>query len=133
MLHTIRQIVDDDEKWRAILRGLNRDFYHQTVSGAQVEAYISEHSGKDLRKVFDQYLRQRNIPLLEYSIKNGTLRYRWIDCVEGFDMPVKVTLERGKFDFIYPTTGWQETRLRGVKKKQFKVDNNFYILTQEQP
>lgn len=133
MLHTIRQIVDDDEKWRAILRGLNRDFYHQTVSGAQVEAYISEHSGKDLRKVFDQYLRQRNIPLLEYSIKNGKLRYRWIDCIEGFDMPVKVTLERGKYDFIYPTTGWQETRLKGVKKKHFKVDNNFYILTQEQP
>ncbi len=133
MLHTIRQIVDDDEKWRAILRGLNRDFYHQTVDGAQVEAYISEHSGKDLRKVFDQYLRQRNIPLLEYSVKKGKLRYRWIDCIEGFDMPVKVTLERGKYDFIYPTTGWQEVRLKGVKKKQFKVDNNFYILTQEQP
>jgi aminopeptidase N len=133
MLHTIRQIVDDDEKWRAILRGLNRDFYHQTVSGAQVEAYISEHSGKDLRKVFDQYLRQRNIPVLEYSVKKGKLRFRWIDCVEGFDMPVKVTLERGKYDFIYPTTGWQETRLKGVKKKQFKVDDNFYILTQEQP
>lgn len=133
MLHTIRQIVDNDEKWRAILRGLNRDFYHQTVDGAQVEAYMSKHSGKDLGKVFDQYLRQRNIPVLEYSIKKGTLRFRWIDCVKGFDMPVKVTLERGKFDFIYPTTGWQEMRLKRVSKKNFQVDNNFYILTQELP
>jgi aminopeptidase N len=131
MLHTIRQIIDDDEKWRAILRGLNRDFYHQTVDGAQVEAYISEHSGKDLRKVFDQYLRQRNIPVLEYSVKKGKLRYRWIDCIEGFNMPVKVTLERGAYGFIYPTTTWQETRLRKVRKKNFKVDPDFYILTQE--
>jgi len=57
MLHTVRQIVDDDEKWRAILRGLNQTFWHQTVMGKQVEDYISAHAGTDLTKVFDQYLR----------------------------------------------------------------------------
>src|SRR3546814_5169616 len=31
MLHTLRQLFRNDEKWRQVLRGLNRDFYHQTV------------------------------------------------------------------------------------------------------
>ena len=62
LLHTIRQVINDDEKFRQILRGLNKDFYHQTVDSKQVEAYISEKSGIDLSKVFDQYLRTTVIP-----------------------------------------------------------------------
>jgi aminopeptidase N len=131
MLHTIRQIVDNDEKWRTILRGLNRDFYHQTVDGAQVEAYIIQHSGKNLQKTFDQYLRQINIPVLEYRLKKGKLQYRWNDCVPGFDMPVKVTLAPGQFEFIYPTTEWKTTPVKRLKKKDFQVDENFYVLAQE--
>ncbi len=45
MLHTIRHVINDDEKWRGILRGLNKDFWHQTVTTAQVESYISKKSG----------------------------------------------------------------------------------------
>ena len=55
LLHTIRQVINDDEKFRQILRGLNKDFYHQTVTSKQVEDYISQKSGKDLSKIFDQY------------------------------------------------------------------------------
>jgi len=57
MLHTIRQLVNDDEKWRGILHGLNKTFWHQTVMGKQVEEYISAQAGMNLSKVFDQYLR----------------------------------------------------------------------------
>ena len=64
MLHTIRQIVNDDEKWRSILTGLNKDFWHQTVTTQQVESYVSQHAGIDLSKVFDQYLRTTKIPQL---------------------------------------------------------------------
>jgi aminopeptidase N len=127
MLHTIRQIVDDDEKWRSILRGLNRDFYHQTVDGVQVEAYISQHSGKKLQKVFDQYLRNIAIPVLEYRQKKGKVEYRWTNCVEGFDMPVKVTLAPGKFDFVFPTTEWKSSPCKLGKKDEFQVDENFYV------
>jgi len=127
MLHTIRQIVDDDEKWRSILRGLNRDFYHQTVYGSQIEAYIIRNSGKKLEKVFDQYLRNTAIPILEYQITKGKLKYRWSNCVEGFDMPVKVSLSPGKFDFIYPTTKWKSIRCTLPNKDDFQVEENFYV------
>jgi aminopeptidase N len=125
MLHTLRQIVNDDEKWRGILRGLNRDFYHQTVTTLQIENYLSKHTGRDLSAFFDQYLRDVRIPKLEYQVNGNKLRYRWRNAVEGFNMPVKLVLN-GKEKWLEPTTNWQE--LKGYKgKKSLKVDPNFYI------
>lgn len=129
MLHTIRQIVDNDEKWRSMLRGLNRDFYHQTVDGSQVESYIIQQSGKKIQKVFDQYLRHTAIPVLEYRLKKGQVEYRWTNCIEGFDMPVKATLSKGKYEFIYPTTEWKTSPCKLSKKGSFGVDENFYVTT----
>ena len=40
MLHTIRHVINNDEKFRQILRGLSKDFYHQTVTTQQIENYI---------------------------------------------------------------------------------------------
>lgn len=131
LLHTIRQIVDDDGKWRSILRGLNRDFYHKTVDGADVEAYIIRHSGKNLQKVFDQYLRNTSIPILEYRRTKGKVEYRWINCIEGFDMPVKVALTPGRYEFIYPTTDWKSSPCKLRKKEELVADENFYIEVRE--
>ena len=129
MLHTIRQIVNNDDLWLSILRGINRDFYHQTVDTKQIEDYVSQKSGKNLQKVFDQYLRATSIPTLEYSIQKQKITYRWMDCVAGFDMPVKVRIAPGKEVFIYPTTEAQTITLPGLKKGSFEVDKDFYVLS----
>ena len=127
MLHTIRQIVNDDELWRQTLRGLNKEFYHQTVETQQIENYMSQKLGINLSKVFDQYLRNTQIPTFAYKIENGKLTYRWETCVTCFDMPLKVTLEDGKMSFIYPTTTWQSTDLKLSDVSKFGVDINFYV------
>lgn len=44
MIHTIRQVINDDAKFKAILRGMNKTFYHQTVTTKQIEDYISKES-----------------------------------------------------------------------------------------
>ena len=126
MLHTIRQIVDNDQKWRGILRGLGATFGHKTVLGSEIEQYISRESGADLSKVFDQYLRQAAIPVFEYQIADGQLRYRWSGVVPGFNMPIKVSLSPGGNQWIKPTTEWQSTSVR-VAPTDFKVDANFYV------
>lgn len=120
MLHTIRQLIDDDEKFRTILRGLNREFYHKTVTGAQVENYLSVQSGINLSKVFDQYLRTTKIPVLEYKTEKGKLYYRWANCVDGFNMKVKLT----DGQWLSPDTGWK--RLKG-KSTSIIANRNFYI------
>src|SRR5438105_8886333 len=86
MLHTIRTIIDDDAKWRDILRGLNKTFYHQTVTGKQVEDYISREAGIGLSKVFAQYLSTTKIPVFEHRVQvaergGGMLSYHWANVV----------------------------------------------------
>lgn len=121
LLHTIRQIINDDSKFRQILRGLNKDFYHQTVTTKQVEDYISQQSGKDLSKIFDQYLRTVKIPLLQIQPVGDGIQYRWTNVVDGFDMPVRLT--NGKW--LSPTEKWQT--FQGNSKDTFSADKNFYI------
>ena len=119
LVHTIRQLVRDDERFRQMLRGLNKDFYHQTVSSRQVEAYISRFTGKDLSKIFDQYLRTSKIPELQFKIKDDQVSFKWTKCIEGFNMPVRLT----NGQWINPTTREQKIRL----EKGVEVDKNFYI------
>ena len=129
MLHTIRQLVNDDEKFREMLRGLNKDFYHQTVTTQQIESYINEKTGQNLTPVFDQYLRSTKIPKLEYKVEKHKLKYRWTNCVPGFDMRLKGYVN-GQEKWLTPTTEWQE--LKDLPKKfSFKADENFYVNTNQ--
>ncbi|WP_299466351.1 M1 family metallopeptidase [uncultured Microscilla sp.] len=126
LLHMIRVIIGNDKKWRKILRGLNKKFYHQTVTTQQIESYVIKKSRKKLAKMFDQYLRTKQIPILEYKKDNGTLSYRWTNCVKGFDMPLKTTMGE-KTVWLKPTQQWKSTKLKG----DFKVVRDFYIKTKE--
>lgn len=125
LLHTLRQWVNDDERWRNTLRGLNSEFYHQTVTTDQVEKYIAKQTGINLDAFFDQYLRDIRIPVLEYRVRENTLLYRWTNCIEAFDMPVKVTID-GVETWIKPLTRVQSMQVEG-EIKQVTVDPNFYI------
>ncbi len=122
MLHTIRQVINDDEKFRTILWGLNKDFYHQVVTSKQVEEYISAKSGKDFSKVFDQYLRTTNVPTLEVKKGSSGYQYRWKNVVRGFAMPVKLI----GGEWLTPTIQWQNAKTLGGAA--FEADKNFYVL-----
>ncbi|HEU4990776.1 MAG TPA: M1 family metallopeptidase [Gemmatimonadaceae bacterium] len=127
MLNTIRQIVNDDAKWRGVLRGLQRTFRHQTVTSEQVEQYISAQAGVDLSKVFAEYLTTTMVPELEYRFSGDTVAFRWTHVVPGFDMPVKVTLAPGEYRFIHPSEQWQTAATTLGSPSDFKVDENFYV------
>ena len=128
LIHNIRQLINNDEKFRSILRGINKTFYHKTTTTQEIEAYIAKQSGLKLDKVFDQYLRYSKIPVLEYKIANGTLSYRWITDVTGFDMPVKVTLKADQYTLIKPTNDWKTIKVdASINADNFKADPNFYI------
>ena len=125
ILHTLRQLIADDQKWRAILRGLNKDFYHQTVTSHQVERYISEKSGIHLTQFWEQYLRTTMIPNLQYSIQQNKLNYRYTDVIKGFDMPVQVKIN-GVLNWIQPTSAWKTLENNG-KIKTLDVQQDFLI------
>jgi len=127
MLHTIRAIIDDDAKWRDILRGLNKTFYHQTVTGKQVQDYISREAGIDLGKVFAQYLTTTQIPVFEYRVEGGKLSYHWTNVVSGFDMPVRVNVPGQGTRVLHPTETWQSLDAGSPNAGDLSVDENFYV------
>jgi aminopeptidase N len=131
MLQLIRQVVNDDEKFRQLLRGLNKEFYHQTVSTSQVENYINKNSGFDFSKLFDQYLRNTSIPVLEYKTGKDFISYRFTNCIKGFNVPVKINI--GDRDvWIHPTDNWGKLSLKdSYDGKTFTIDPNFYIMSKK--
>nr|MBI1231567.1 M1 family peptidase [Cytophagales bacterium] len=125
ILNTLREITNDDEKWRNILRGLNREFYHQTVTTAQVENYMAQKIGIDLTAFFDQYLRNSSVPVLEhYFSDDNTLNFRWTNCITSFDMPVDLDFGENKLR-IFPNTKW--TELKVDQRAEVKVDKDYYV------
>lgn len=125
ILNTLREITKDDEKWRSILRGLNSEFYHQTVTTKQIEEYMADQIGLDLSSFFDQYLRNHTLPVLEYFYSDDqTLQYRWTNCINSFEMPVDLELGENKVR-VLPTTKWSELKVE--KQTEVKVDKDYYV------
>ncbi|UCG27926.1 MAG: M1 family metallopeptidase [Bacteroidales bacterium] len=124
MLHTLRQIIDNDQQWRNILRGLNETFWHQTVTTEQIEGYMNDHTRYDLTLFFDQYLRDTRIPTLEYRFFDDQLAYRWGNCIRGFDMPVKVWINRNS-TWLNPKTRW--STLNDINPVTLVIDKDFYV------
>ncbi|NSL86459.1 M1 family metallopeptidase [Chitinophaga sp. Mgbs1] len=131
MIHMIRQIMNNDESFRQMLRGLNKTFYHKTVTTQEVERYMSQAAGFDMGRIFDQYLRRTTIPTLEYRIVGQQLQYRWVSDVKDFNMPVKVKLNESGYKLIYPGTTWRTASISLPGKQSFEVDKNFYINVKE--
>ena len=102
LLHSIRHAINNDSLFRSILIGLNTQFYHQTVTTEQVENYISLRAGFGFQKVFDQYLRTTQIPILSYSYneKEKILTYQYKNCVTGFNLPLHFSYLGKKYSFM---------------------------------
>jgi aminopeptidase N len=129
MLHTIRQVINNDTLFRQILQGLNKTFYHQTVTTKQVEDYISQQSKINFSKVFDQYLRTTQIPTLEYKLNGYKLQYRYTNCIKDFRLPLKINFKGVRW--IKPTEKWQTLSIYPEGSNDFFVDANFYINTKK--
>lgn len=129
MLNTIRQLAPSDSAWRMLLRGLNKDFYHQTVTTAQIEEYMSSKIGRDLSTVFNQYLRDTRIPVLQYRYNYGRLTYRWNQTVSGFEMPIRVEIN-DSVRTIQPKNQWQILPDIFIAEPSFVIDSDFFVIGQ---
>ncbi|MFB5944309.1 M1 family metallopeptidase [Albibacterium profundi] len=127
-LNMLRTMIDDDDKWRGILRGLNKDFYHKTIDYQDLVDYISEKSGIDMDPIFAQYIQHTGIPTLEFQWDDGKLYARWIAEVDDFAMPVKIRVKGGDYKFFDLDQDFSEIILHGAEKGDIEVDVfNYYI------
>ncbi len=126
LLNMLRQIINDDEKWREILRGLNKTFYHKTVTTGEIENFISEATGINLEPFFDQYLRDIRIPVLEYYHRDKQVYYRWSNCRDNFSIPIEIHYAGQSYN-LNPTRNWGTLPIdeEGI----LSVNPNYYIAT----
>lgn len=117
LVHMIRQLINDDKKFKKLLRTLNSTFEKKTISSATLETFISEFTGINFCFIFEQYLRTTKIPVLELKFTNQEISYKWTNCSVNFDMPLPIS----KNNWIYPTTTWK----KGQKKISFNYATNF--------
>jgi len=125
MIHTIRQVIHDEEMFRRIMRGLNQHFYHQTVTALDIQNYINKTTGINFTPVFNQYLRSRSVPVLEYKFEGKNLLYRWADCNPDFNMPVLVDVNGARW--LRPTKEWKKEKISMINPV-LQIDKNFYVL-----
>jgi aminopeptidase N len=130
VLHNmVRTVINDDEKWRQILRGMNKKFWHSTVDYEDIVNYITEHSGVDVSTIYEQYVKHPNIATLEFNFdKSGNVSARWIADVPNFKMPVKIRTKGGEYQFITPSRQWTRIDIPGLTRDNLEVDTfNYYI------
>ncbi|WP_345949052.1 M1 family metallopeptidase [Mucilaginibacter sp. PAMB04274] len=128
LLGTVRAIISDDAKWRNILRGLNKTFYHQTVTTEQIVNYISQQAGQNFTPIFDQYLRYTNIPELNLKYENNKVYAKWTADVKGFTMPVKLRKKGGEYYLVKLNTEYAPVNMPGLTQDNLEVDTHeFYI------
>lgn len=96
MIHTIRTIMQNDSLFRQMLRKMNEQFYHSTITTLQVQAFIQGFVNFEIQPLFDQYLRTTQIPLLQWSINSGQLKVKFTECNGTFRMPVYLPTTLGK-------------------------------------
>jgi len=130
MLHTMRHVLDDDDTWREVLRGLNREFWHRTISTEEFERYVSRGCGFDFGPLFDQYLRTTKIPELRYAAAGEQLKLWWHDVVEGFEVPVVVRIDGAERRV---TIGREPVTIElDAPLHSFELDRNFYMTVKAQ-
>ena len=114
------------------MRYLNKKFYHQTVTTEDIQKVVSEYFGSSVEKIFDQYLRTTQIPVLEYSVSadKTKLFYRYTNCVDGFNLPIFLKTDTGGLLLGPESNKWNSKPLRASDIEAYKLDlieKNYYI------
>ena len=135
MLHTLRNVVNDDKIWFETLKGLTTKFRITNVSTQQIIDYFNEKTGKNLTPYFDMYLKTKHIPTLQYQLilKNNNiveLRYRYKDATDS--MPIKAGFGLQMYEVITPNNEWQTKIFQQVEGQEFKIATElFYVKTEK--
>lgn len=107
VLHTLRQVINDDPLWFGALRQLHQRFRHSIVSTQDIIAFFNEYTQSDHTAFFEQYLQYPQLPVLELQDQPEGVAYRWRAGAKDFNMPVPILFNSQQIR-IQPTTyQWQ--------------------------
>ncbi len=128
LLHTLRSVINNDALWWKMLAKYSETYKHKIIDTETVINFFNAETGRNLTPVFNQYLRSRNIPVLELNRKSEYFEYRWKTDVTNFNMPIDIKLD-GKDIRIEPTTTWTKTQTKNTMTTKIEVPvDRFYVI-----
>lgn len=113
MLHTLRNLIQDEPKWIGLLQAIQTEFKHQTVTTEEFVDFIGKYLHQDYSWFFYQYLKISGVPVFVYSYDNDAaggpvVRFRWENVMKDFKMPVFVNVNSEGWKKLEPTAEWKE-------------------------
>ena len=130
MLNTLRHVVNDDAKWWKILLKYSETYKKQVIDTETVVSFYNKETGMDLTPVFDQYLRHKNIPVLQLRMSGNKLEYRWDTDVKNFAMPVGITAGNKEIR-LNATNEWQQATDAVTSLDEVAVQRTKYYVKAE--
>ena len=131
-VHTLRTILNDDEKWWDLLKSFVSTYQYQTIKTDDVLAHFQSYYNIDLQPVFDQYLSHKKLPKLLIKKQNDRLEIKWQTDVENFQMPININFENKEKRFLV-TNNWKEIQqfssIRSLKNHIDRRNMYFKIVT----
>jgi len=129
IIHTLRNVIDDDKLFFPILKGFAVDNAKGIVCTEDVRDYFSEKAKIDLTKFFDQYLFNRMTPTFEFAQDNDQFYYKWLNAIDGFDMPINLLVNKKEVR-IYPSDNVQSIDISKYATVEIK-DWEYLIIKNE--
>ncbi len=137
ILHTLRNVVEDDKKWFAMLKNISKDFRHKVVNTKMMTDYMNKALDNNYDYFFNQYLKTPNVPILEYKITKQKgkhyLEYRWRNTTNDFKMPINVLFnENSTKILIKPTANtWQKIPISKAQTNITLPKNHYFVNLQK--
>ncbi|MNS10268.1 Peptidase family M1 [compost metagenome] len=124
MIHMIRMLMKNDQRFRQLLHDIGSTYGYKTVSGPELERFIIKRTKLKLKPLFAQYLHTNQVPELVLNRTKKGFTYQWQSCIEGYNIPVLVYIN-GEAQWLRPTT--KVKQFKSATVKEVKPSPDFYI------
>jgi aminopeptidase N len=133
MIHTLRSVLDNDTLFINTMKDFTKTFEKRILNTNDVINFWTKRTGRNLKGFFNQYLYQPELPELEYQIRQESdgklvVRYRWTNTSKNFEMPIRVTMTKDRWDWITPLRQWQLIDLNFFDPAEFQVDTHHFLI-----
>jgi aminopeptidase N len=126
VLNSMRHMLNDDERWFALLREFYETYKYKTVFSEDFFVMAEAYFQQDLSLFFKQYLYEAEVPELHYRLKKRKdgwhLSYRLEAGVEGLQLPVTIRAA-DKSLVLLAGNQWQDMWLPIQKEQELVFDH----------
>jgi aminopeptidase N len=130
LLLMIRTIINNDDKFKAMLIQMQKTFGNRTCNSIEIETFICQYAGINFMPLFQQYLYTNQIPVLHTTIKSEeSVTLQITNCNDNFEIIYHVPISDTEFKTItLKANQAQEVNIKLKKSRWEQLQKKGYYL-----